>query len=77
MNSSATAAVIGFVFGGIFLLLALFSTLSKVTLSLFNPWLFRRVSYHEQPRTFAAVVFLYWLLGAAGIIVAIAGLFRS
>lgn len=79
MESNATAAVIGFVAGGVFLLAALLSTLSKVTLVLFNPWLLRQVRYQDQPRTFTAVVLLYWLLGVFGVAAAVAtlaGVFR-
>lgn len=79
MDSNVTAAVIGFILGGIFLLVALFSTVSKVTLGLFNPWLLREVAYRDRPRTFPAVVCLYWFLGVSGVAIAIAtiaGAFR-
>jgi hypothetical protein len=77
MTTNATWAIVGFTFGGIFLLLALVSTLSKVTLVVFNPWLLRELRYRDQPRAFTTVVFLYWLLGAAGVagdMAALAGL---
>jgi hypothetical protein len=74
MESNATASVIGFVAGGAFLLVALFSTLSKVTLVLFNPCLLRQVRYQDKPRTFTAVVLLYWLFGILGVAAAIASL---
>jgi hypothetical protein len=57
-----------------FLLVALFSTLSKATLVLFTPWLLRQVKYHDQPNTFRVVVFAYWLLGLGGIVAAFAAL---
>ena len=76
---SYLSAAIGLVIGGIFLLLALVSTVSKVTLVVFNFWPLREIKYRDQPRTFTAIVFLYWLLGAVGVAVGItvlAGGFR-
>jgi hypothetical protein len=75
MNSSATAAVIGLVLGAGFLVAALASTLSRVTLSVFNPWLLRQVRYREQPRAFVALVLFYWLFGLAGVGTGIAAMF--
>lgn len=72
MTAHATTGIVALIFGAVFLLLALVSTFSKVTLVMFNPWLFRQLRYHDQPRAFTAIVFLYWLLGAVGIAVAIA-----
>ena len=66
MNSNA-AAIIGLVIGGGFLVAALASTLSRVTLSVFNPWLLREVRYREHPRAFVALVLIYWLVGLAGV----------
>jgi hypothetical protein len=63
-NTSATA-LIGLVVGGVFLVLAFIATVSKVTLSVFNPWLGRQIRHRDCPRTFIAVVFLYWLIGVA------------
>jgi len=74
MESSATASVIGFVAGGAFLLVALFSTSSKVTLVLLSPWLLRQVRYQDKPGTFTVVVLLYWFLGILGVAAAIASL---
>jgi len=65
--SSSSAAIIGLVLGGCFLLAALASTISKVTLSVFNPWLLREVRYGEHPRAFVALVLFYWLFGLAGV----------
>jgi hypothetical protein len=72
--TSATTAVLGFVFGGIFLLFAVVSTVSKVTLVVFNPWLLRQVRYRDQPRAFIVIVSIYWVLGGVGISVAIAAI---
>jgi hypothetical protein len=74
MIANATAVIVAFIFAAIFLLLALVSTVSKVTLVLFNPWLLRQLRYCDQPRTFTAVVFVYWLLGAVGLAAGIAAL---
>jgi hypothetical protein len=74
MNSSATAAIIGLILGGGFLIAALASTLSRVTLSVFNPWLLREVRYREHPRAFVALVLFYWLFGLAGVGTSIAAL---
>lgn len=71
MDGNATM-VIGFVLGAAFLLLALLSTISRITLSLFNPWLLRQVAYRDRPKTFVAVVCLYWFLGGSGLVIAIA-----
>ena len=71
MESNATVSVIGLAVGVVFLLVALFSTLSKVTLVLFNPWLLRQVRYRDKPRMFTAVVLVYWFLGIFGVAVAI------
>ena len=78
MNTSA-AAIIGIVLGGGFLVAALASTLSRVTLSVFNPWLLREVRYGERPKVFVALVLVYWLLGLLGVgsgIAALCGGFR-
>jgi hypothetical protein len=74
MNGSATAAIVGLVLGGGFLAAALASTLSRVTLSVFNPWLLREVRHSEHPGAFVALVLLYWALGLAGVGSGIAGL---
>ena len=74
MNSNATLAVIGLVFGAVFLVVALASTLSKVTLSVFNPWLLREVRHREHPGAFVALVLVYWALGLLGIVSGIAAL---
>ena len=71
MNQTSAMAVLGIVFGAVFLLVAIASTVSKVTLSLFNPWLGRQIRYRDHPRTFIAVVFFYWLFGAAAIVMAV------
>jgi hypothetical protein len=73
MNSNA-AAIIGLVLGGGFLVAALASSLSRVTLSVFNPWLLREVRYSEHPRAFVALVLLYWLFGLSGVGTSIAAL---
>ena len=65
--------LLGVIFGALFLLVALMSTLSKATLSIFSPWLGRQVRYREHPKAFIALVFLYWLLGFAGIAIAVVG----
>ena len=75
MDSSATAAIIGLILGGGFLVAALASTLSRVTLSVFNPWLLREVRYREHPRAFVALVLFYWLFGLAGVGTGIAAMF--
>lgn len=72
MEAKAIMTLFGFVMGGLFLLVALLSTRHKVTLVLFNPWLLRQVRYHDRPRTFAAIVLLYWLLGMLGVGAAVA-----
>jgi hypothetical protein len=74
MNPS-TAGIIGLIMGGGFLLAALASTLSRVTLSVFNPWLLREVRYSEHPRAFVALVLFYWLFGLVGVGTGIAALF--
>ncbi len=66
MNSSA-AAIIGIILGGGFVLAALASTLSRVTVSVFNPWLLHQVRYSEHPRAFVALVLFYWLFGLLGV----------
>ena len=38
-----------------------------------GPWLGRQIRYRERPRTFIALVLLYWLLGAAAVVVAVVG----
>ena len=73
MNTSA-AAIIGIVLGGGFLVAALASTLSRVTLSVFNPWLLREVRYREHPRAFVALVLFYWLFGLLGVGTSLAAL---
>jgi hypothetical protein len=77
MQNSSEMALVGLVFGAVFLVLALVSTISKVTLSAFNPWLGRQIRYRDHPRTFIAVVFLYWLMGAASVIIAIVGVLTA
>ena len=74
MTANSTAAIIGLVCGLGFLAVALASTLSRVTLSLFNPWLLRQVRRSEHPRAFLALVLFYWLIGLAGVGVGIAAL---
>lgn len=74
MTANATAAIIGLVLGLGLLAVALASTLSRVTLSLFNPWLLRQVRHSEHPRVFLALVLFYWLFGLAGVGVGIAAL---
>lgn len=76
MNWHPTAGIAGFVFGGLFLLLALYSTLSKVTFVILNPWLLRPLRHRDQPSVFIAVVILYWLLAGAGVLFGIAVLTR-
>lgn len=71
MQNTSAMALVGLVFGAVFLVLAFVSTVSKVTLSVFNPWLGRQVRHRDQPRTFIAVVFLYWLIGAAAVVIAL------
>ncbi len=71
MKDNLAVALLGIVFGAVFLLVAIASTFSKVTLSLFNPWLGRQIRYREHPRTFIAVVFFYWLFGVAAIVMSI------
>jgi amino acid transporter len=71
MQNSSSIALLGVVFGAVFLLVAIASILSKVTLSLFNPWLGRQIRYRDHPRTFIALVFFYWLFGAAAVVMAI------
>ena len=73
MQDNSAIALLSIVFGVVFLLVAVASTVSKVTLSLFNPWLGRQIRYRDHPRTFIAVVFFYWLFGTALIIMAIVG----
>ena len=73
MNSSA-AAIIGIVVGVGFMVVALASTLSRITISLFNPWLLREVRHAEHPKAFVALVLTYWLLGLLGVGSGIAGL---
>jgi len=70
-------ALVGVLFGVMLLVLAFVSTISKVTLSIFNPWLGRQIRFRNRPRTFVAVVFFYWLTGAAGVIIAIMGLLSA
>lgn len=74
MHSDSATALIGLVIGAAILLLAFVSTISKVTLSVFNPWLGRQIRQRDHPRTFIAMVFVYWLLGAAAVVVAIVSL---
>ena len=70
MNENSAIAFLGVVVGIVFLLVALASTRSKVTMVLFNtPWFGREIKYTERPRTFIAIVFFYWLCGAVTIIV--------
>jgi len=70
MQDNSTMAFLGLVFGAVFLLVAIASTISKVTLSLFNPWLGRQVRYRENPRTFIALVSSYWLIGIVAVVMA-------
>lgn len=72
MSWHPTVGIAGFVFGGPFLLLALYSTLSKVTVVIFNPWLLRPLRHRDQPKMFIAVVILYWLLASVGVFFGIA-----
>ncbi|MCX6924762.1 MAG: hypothetical protein NT154_16340 [Verrucomicrobia bacterium] len=67
MHNDSAMTLIELAFGAVFLVLAFVSTLSKVTLSAFNPWLGRQIRHSDHPRTFIAVVFVYWLLGAAAL----------
>jgi hypothetical protein len=67
-------AVLGLVFGVVFLLVAVASTVSKVTLWLLRPGLGREIRYSENPRMFIAVVFIYWLVGIAVVVGAIVSL---
>ena len=71
MHNDSAMALIGLVFGAVFLVLAFVSTISKVTLSVFNPGLGRQIRHRDHPRTFIAVVFVYWLLGAAAVVFAL------
>jgi amino acid transporter len=64
-------ALLEVIFGAVFLLVAIASTFSKITLSLFNPRLGRQVRYRENPRTFIALVFSYWLIGIVAVVMAI------
>lgn len=75
--ASNTASIIGFIVGGIWLSLALFSTRSKVTLSLFGPWLFREVRYQQKPILFIGLVLFYSLLGLSGIAFGIANIWKA
>jgi hypothetical protein len=77
MRDNTTIALIGLVFGIVFLVLAYASTVSKVTLSVFNPWLGRQIRHGDQPRTFMAVVLLYWLMGAAGVVFGLVSLLSA
>ena len=63
--------LVGLILGGVFVLLALASTVSKVTLSVFNPWLGWQIRYSDRPRAFIALVLLYWLIGVAGVVMAV------
>jgi hypothetical protein len=71
MHDNLPMTLLGIVLGAVFLLVATASTISKVTLGPFNPWLGRQIRYRDHPRAFVAVVFVYWLFGAAAIVVAI------
>ena len=71
MQNNSGMVVLGLVFGAVFLLVANASTVSKVTLGLFNPWLGRQIRYRDHPRTFIAVVFFYWLIGVAAVVMTI------
>ena len=73
MSDDSLMRLAGLVIGDLFLLLALASTISRVTLSVFIPWLGRQIRYRERPRAFIALVLLYWLLGAAAVVVAVVG----
>jgi len=75
MNLGATAGIIGLVLGGGFLVAALASTLSRVTLSVFNPWVLHEVRYREHPKVFVGLVLFYWLFGLAGFGIGIVSLF--
>jgi hypothetical protein len=77
MQNNSAMALVGLVFGAVFLVLAFLSTVSKVTLSVFNPWLGRQIRYRDQPRTFIAVVFMYWLIGAAAVVMAVVSVLSS
>ena len=74
VTADATAATTGLVFGLGFLAVALALTLSRVTLSMFNPWLLRQVRHSEHPRAFLALVLAYWVFGLAGVGLSIAAL---
>jgi hypothetical protein len=71
MQEKSAMALVGLVFGAVFLVLAIVSTVSKVTVNVFNPWLGHQIRHREYPRTFIAVVFLYWLLGVAAVAITI------
>jgi len=74
MHNGSSLALVGLVLGAVFLVLAFASTVSKVTLSVFNPWLGRRIRHRDHPRTFITVVLVYWLFGAATVVFAIVSL---
>jgi type IV secretory pathway VirB2 component (pilin) len=74
MHNNSAMALVGLVFGAVFLVLAFASTVSKVTLSVFNPWLGRQIRHRDHPRTFITVVLIYWLFGAAAVVFAIVSL---
>ena len=77
MNPNAATAIIGLVFGVVFLAAALASTLSKVRLGVFNWWHLREVRHREHPRAFIALVLVYGALGLLGIVSGIAALFEG
>ena len=77
MHNNSAMALVGLVLGGVFLLLAFVSTVSKVTLSVFNPWLGRQIRHRDHPRTFISVVFGCWLMGAAAVVLALMSMLSS
>ena len=71
LHDDSWMRLLGLIFGALILLLALASTVSKVTLSIFNPWLGRQVRYRDHPKAFIVLVFLYWLMGATAVVIAL------
>ena len=74
MHSDSAMAPIGLILGAAILVLAFVSTVSRDTLSVFNPWLGRQIRHGDHPRTFITVVIVYWLLGAVAVVFAIMSL---
>lgn len=74
MLNDTSMALVGLVVGALFLVLAFASTVSKVTLSVLNPWLGRQISYRDHPRTFITLVFAYGLIGVAAVVITIVSL---